>query len=120
MLTPADTGKAPTEPAGPNRADLWSRHKTSGQVLDHPSNGAARLADPRTLTGDTWTAAGRPLATSLGDGNGDGLADLWFTTTYDPQSQRSGDLYFQPATTTGWGTPVEIGNAGWGYIESLS
>ncbi|MFF9342863.1 FG-GAP-like repeat-containing protein [Streptomyces sp. NPDC014773] len=121
VLVPGDTGKAGGEPDGLNRADLWARERTTGKVLQYRSNGASALPATGTeLAGDTWPAAQRPLAVSLGDGNRDGLADLWVTTSYDPQTQQGGDLFFRAATTSGWAAPVQVGSGGWGYVESLS
>ncbi|MBT2470779.1 VCBS repeat-containing protein [Streptomyces sp. ISL-66] len=120
ILAPGDTGKAVGEPDGVKRADLWVRDRISGEVREYRSNGTAELTTPRTLAGDTWTAAQRPVAVSLGDGDGDGLADLWITTRYDAQTATGGDLYFRPATIDNWGTPLEVGTGGWSYIESLS
>ncbi len=121
VIAPGDTGKAEGEPDGTDRADLWARDRTTGKVLQYRSNGTAALPAIGTeLAGDTWPAAQRPLAVSLGDGNGDGLSDLWVTTVYDAQTQQGGDLFFRPATATGWAAPVQVGSGGWGYVESLS
>ncbi|MEU2119544.1 FG-GAP-like repeat-containing protein [Streptomyces sp. NPDC016459] len=120
VLVPGDTGKSATEPDGLERADVWSRHRITGQLREYRSDGAHVLAGSSPLNGDTWTAVNRPLVTALGDGDGNGRADLWFTTSYDQQSQQGGDLFFQPAVVGAWGMPEEIGSGGWGYIESLS
>lgn len=121
VIAPGDTGKAEGEPDGVNRADLWARDRTTGKVLQYRSNGTAALPGTGTeLVGDTWPAAQRPLAVSLGDGNRDGLPDLWVTTAYDARTQQGGDLFFRPATAFGWAAPVQVGSGGWGYVESLS
>ncbi|MFK3733841.1 FG-GAP-like repeat-containing protein [Streptomyces sp. NPDC088090] len=121
VIAPGDTGRAEGEPDGPDRADLWARDRTTGKVLQYRSNGTAALPDTGTeLAGDSWPAAQRPLAVSLGDGDRDGLPDLWVTTAYDAQTQQGGDLFFRPATVSGWGAPVRVGSGGWGYVESLS
>ncbi|MFD5149160.1 FG-GAP-like repeat-containing protein [Streptomyces sp. NPDC058401] len=119
VLVPGNSGKAAGEPDDQDRADLWTRNRSTGQLQSYRSNGAALLDGPTTLAG-TWTASQYPLAVSLGDGNGDQLADLWLTTAYTAQTQQGGNLLFQPATAGGWAVPVEVGTGGWGYIESLS
>lgn len=84
------------------------------------AKGAAGLAPSRVIGGDTWNAVQRPLVVSLGDGNDDGRADLWVTTKYDPKTDTGADLWFRPGTTGAFGTPVLVGEGGWGYIESLA
>ncbi|WP_189954740.1 hypothetical protein [Streptomyces roseolus] len=109
VVAPGDTGRAEGEPDGLNRADLWARNRTTGKVLQYRSDGTAALP-----------AMGAELAVSLGDGNRDGLADLWGTTTYDARIQQGGDFFFRPATVSGRAAPVRVGSGGWGYVESLS
>jgi endonuclease/exonuclease/phosphatase family metal-dependent hydrolase len=119
VLTPGDVAEDPAERGDENMADLWARDRTTGELEQFRSKGAAGLAPPQVIGGDTWNAVQRPLAVSLGDGNDDGRADLWVTTKYDATTVTGGDLWFRPGTMGVFGTPVRVGEGGWGYIESL-
>ncbi|MFD3680417.1 FG-GAP-like repeat-containing protein [Streptomyces sp. NPDC058613] len=120
VLTPGDVTENPAETGDENMADLWVRNRTTGELKEFRSKGAAGLAAPQTIGGDMWTAAQRPLAVSLGNADADGRADLWVTTKYDATTATGGDLWFRSGTTGTFGTPVRVGEGGWAYIESLA
>ncbi|MFG3000487.1 FG-GAP-like repeat-containing protein [Streptomyces sp. NPDC048340] len=121
LLTPGDVTEDPAESGDENMADLWARDRTTGELKQFRSKGAAGLAEPQVIGGDTWNAVQRPLVVALGDGNDDGRADLWVTTKYDAATETGADLWLRPGTSAGtFGTPVRVGEGGWGYMESLA
>lgn len=63
-----------------------------------------------TLMADTWFAAERLPVGSLGDFNGDGCADLYFSALYESMPERpgSGTAFILYGSTTAGPGPVEI------------
>ncbi|MFF0386617.1 FG-GAP repeat domain-containing protein [Streptomyces sp. NPDC004286] len=70
----------------------------------------------RTAYATGWTTTARPLLTASGDSNGDGVPDLWSTT-----SSTTAGLEFVPGRRTGQvGPPVTVGTGGWQAIRAIS
>ncbi|MGV9791374.1 FG-GAP repeat domain-containing protein [Streptomyces sp. NPDC003435] len=70
----------------------------------------------RTAYATGWTTTARPLLTASGDSNGDGVPDLWSTT-----SSTTAGLEFVPGRRTGLvGPPVTVGTGGWQAIRAIS
>ncbi|MGV9318416.1 FG-GAP repeat domain-containing protein [Streptomyces sp. NPDC003660] len=70
----------------------------------------------RTAYATGWTTTARPLLTASGDSNGDGVPDLWSTT-----SSTTAGLEFVPGRRTGpVGPPVTVGTGGWQAIRAIS
>lgn len=115
---PADLPEilAPGDVNNDGRADLWAR-SAEGQLHQFLSGGAQVLPAP-TIIGSVPSAQ-YPLASTVGDINGDRRADLLLTTA--PQGTSTGDLLFRPGDVagTGFGSAVSIGEGGWRWIQSM-
>ncbi|MGW2725233.1 FG-GAP-like repeat-containing protein [Streptomyces sp. NPDC001492] len=59
--------------------NLWARNKTTGVIYDYPFATDA-LGTRTAITNGAFTTADRPLMTSPGDADGDGIADLYTVT----------------------------------------
>ncbi|MHB9857447.1 FG-GAP-like repeat-containing protein [Streptomyces sp. YIM S03343] len=84
--TTAWNGYTVTSPADTNNdghPNLWARNKTTGVIYDYPF-GTDSLGTRTTITNGAFTSTDRPLMTSPGDANGDGIADL-YTLTADKE-----------------------------------
>ncbi|MFF4043684.1 FG-GAP-like repeat-containing protein [Streptomyces sp. NPDC001816] len=80
--TAAWNGYTITSPGDTNNdghPNLWARNKNSGVIYDFPF-GTDSLGIGTAITNGAFTSTDRPLMTSPGDANGDGIADLYTIT----------------------------------------
>ncbi|GAA2246170.1 hypothetical protein GCM10010145_11360 [Streptomyces ruber] len=96
---------------------LWVYHGKSAGHSDGDTDPASLGADAnRTAYATDWTTTARPLFTASGDSDGDGVPDLWTTT-----SNTTAGLEFVPGRRTGLvGPPTVVGTGGWQAIELIS
>jgi hypothetical protein len=88
---------------GDGRTDLVARDDV-GRLWLYPGNSTGTFGgtSTRVLVGRGFTTATYPLMTSIGDANGDGVPDLYATTS-------AGGLVFIPGIRGGgFGTPVPV------------
>ncbi|MFF9147455.1 FG-GAP-like repeat-containing protein [Streptomyces sp. NPDC014861] len=104
ILTPGDT-------TGDTKAEIWARDG-AGNIEQYGYDTVARTLTGPTALGNLPTST-RVLGFSAGDGDADGLSDLWYTT---PTS----DLAFHPGGGAFTETrSVTVGEGGWGYFSHL-
>ncbi|MFJ7955642.1 FG-GAP-like repeat-containing protein [Streptomyces sp. NPDC096319] len=103
----------PGNVTGDAKTEIWARDAAGGirqYAYDDVTKGLGTPADLGSLP-----TGSRVLGVSVGDGNGDGLTDLWYTTP-------AADLVFHPGGTPfadTEGNSVTVGTGGWGYFSSL-
>ncbi|MGW6703893.1 FG-GAP-like repeat-containing protein [Streptomyces sp. NPDC054956] len=101
----------PGDLTGDGKAELWARD-AGGDIKQYSYDGATKTLGTPSVVGHLPSSS-RVLGFSVGDGNGDGLSDLWYTTS-------TADLAFHPggAAFTEAGS-VTVGTGGWGYFSHL-
>ncbi|MFF5973881.1 FG-GAP-like repeat-containing protein [Streptomyces sp. NPDC012769] len=101
----------PGDVTGDAKAELWARD-AAGNIKQYGYDSTAKaLGSPAAL--GTLPTGSRLLGLSAGDGDGDGLSDLWYTTS-------SADLAFHPGGAAfSEGDSVTVGTGGWGYFSHL-
>ncbi|MFF4161093.1 FG-GAP repeat domain-containing protein [Streptomyces sp. NPDC001678] len=111
---------APGDVSGNKRSDMIARERTTGALYLYQGIGTAGegLGDrsTRIQIGRSWWPTTRPLITSGGDADNDGVPDLWSTTDNDS----AGLLFYPKLAATGHGDPRPIGTGGWSLFQSLS
>lgn len=103
----------PGDVTGHGKAEIWARD-TAGDIKQYALGDITAGLGTPTVIGNLPTSS-RVLGVSVGDGSGDGLADLWYTTS-------AADLAFHPggsAFTEAEGRSVTVGTGGWGYFSHL-
>jgi hypothetical protein len=90
-------------------ADVYARRRSDGALLFYPGRARLGLASGRVVTTGLRTAV---RIVTIGDANGDGIADLHATFP-------NGDLYFYPGRIDGGlGARVRVGT-GWSGMTAL-
>ncbi|MFD8206727.1 FG-GAP-like repeat-containing protein [Streptomyces sp. NPDC059695] len=103
----------PGDVTGDGKAEIWARD-AAGDIRQYALADITTGLGAPTVVGNLPVAS-RVLGASVGDGNRDGLADLWYTTP-------AADLVFHPggsAFTEADGRSVTVGSGGWGYFSHL-
>jgi endonuclease/exonuclease/phosphatase family metal-dependent hydrolase len=101
----------PGDVTGSRTAEIWARDP-AGEIKQYSYDSAMKTLGTPAIIGNLPTHS-RVLGLSAGDGNGDGLADLWYTTS-------AADLAFHPGGTTFTeADSVTVGTGGWGYFSYL-
>ncbi|WP_236239995.1 DNRLRE domain-containing protein [Streptomyces sp. CC228A] len=103
--------------------DVWVYHGRSrgdadgdGVADGGTDPGALGIPSYRTAYATGWSTTARPLITATGDGNGDGIPDMWTTT-----GNATAGLEFMPGRRTGLiGAPLVVGTGGWQAVEAIS
>ncbi|MFS0692321.1 FG-GAP-like repeat-containing protein [Streptomyces nitrosporeus] len=101
----------PGDVTGDGKAELWARDAAGG-IKQYGYDDLAKTLGPPETIGNLPTGS-RLLGLSAGDGDGDGLPDLWYTTSAAGLAFHPGGA---PFTETG---SVTVGTGGWGYFSHL-
>lgn len=101
----------PGDVTGDKKSEIWARD-TAGDIKQYGYDSVAKtLGDPMVI--GHLPASTRTLGLSAGDGNGDGLSDLWFTTPSAELVFHRGGAAFTETDS------VTVGSGGWGYFSNL-
>ncbi|CAM5280559.1 hypothetical protein SAVIM338S_00132 [Streptomyces avidinii] len=104
VLVPGDT-------TGDGKAEIWARD-AAGDIKQYGYDSVAKTLTATTIIGNL-PASSRVLGLSAGDGNADGLSDLWYTTPTSELVFHPGGAAFTEANS------VTVGTGGWGYFSHL-
>ncbi|CAM5536858.1 hypothetical protein SAVIM338S_04224 [Streptomyces avidinii] len=101
------------------RVDLFARDANDEKLWLYRGRGDGTFGE-RTEYGHGYGTGSRPLLAGAGDADGNGVADLWATT-----SEGTGTLMFYAGETNSAGNPVDgnrttVGLSGWNTIRAIS
>ncbi|MBB1243751.1 VCBS repeat-containing protein [Streptomyces durbertensis] len=111
---------APGDVTGNGRVDLLARNRVNGNLYLYEGTGdrgeGLAVYGSRTQVATGWSPTERPLLTSGGDADNDGVPDLWATT-----ADTGAGLVFHPALRReSLGAPQGVGTTGWQSFRALS